>query len=186
MDKPWRPTAAQLKAAHGGTLRDIIAPNLKVLFCGINPGLYTAAIQKHFGRPGNRFWPALHAGGFTPRVYSPFEEDLLLELGYGITNIVNFATNRADELTKDQLLAGAKIMEKKIRKFTPRYAAVVGLGAYRDAFGEPKAGLGLQERRIGESKVWVLPNPSGLNAHYTPKKFGEIFGELRRAIDVKD
>lgn len=183
MEKPWKPTAQQIRDAAGCTLHDTIAPHLRVLFCGINPGLYTAAIGHHFGRPGNRFWPAMHMGGFTPRQYSPFEEELLLDLGLGITNIVNYATCRADELTNEQLHEGAKILEKKIQRYKPAFAAVVGLGAYRVAFQEPKAKLGLRERTIGPTKLWVLPNPSGLNAHYSPKKFGEVFGDLKRAVD---
>jgi double-stranded uracil-DNA glycosylase len=181
----WKPTAEQIRLAHGKTLHDTIAPNLKVLFCGINPGLYTAAVGHHFARPGNRFWPALHMGGFTPRVYSPFEEKLLLELGLGVTNIVNYATCRADELEDAQLHAGAKILVRKIRRYKPVFAAVVGLGAYRVAFQEPKAILGLQDRTIGTTKLWVLPNPSGLNAHFTPKKFGEVFADLRRAVNAE-
>jgi TDG/mug DNA glycosylase family protein len=116
-EKPWVPTKAQLQAAHGKTLPDVIAPNLKVLFAGINPGLYTAAIGHHFGRPGNRFWPTLYAAGFTPRLLSPFEEAELLDLGYGITNVVNRATAAADELTRDDYLAGGKLLVEKVERF---------------------------------------------------------------------
>src|SRR5437763_13470433 len=111
-----RPTRADLEAAQGRTLADVIGPGLRVLFCGINPGLYTAAIGRHFGRPGNRFWPALHRGGFTPRLFSPFEGSLLLDLKFGITNIVERATARADELTDDELLAGGKRLEAKVKR----------------------------------------------------------------------
>ncbi|HWB53500.1 MAG TPA: G/U mismatch-specific DNA glycosylase [Tepidisphaeraceae bacterium] len=179
----WKPTREQIRAAHDKTIRDVIAPDLRVLFCGINPGLYTAAVGHHFARPGNRFWPALHCSGFTPRLYSPFEEEKLLELGLGITNIVRHATNRADELTDQQVRTGGRTLVRKIRRYRPCFAAVVGLGAYRVAFNDPGAKLGLQVRRIGSTRLWVLPNPSGLNAHYTPRRFAEVFEELRRAAD---
>src|SRR3954462_4989563 len=111
---PWKPTKAQLLAARNKGVPDLIAKNLIVLFAGINPGLYTAAIGRHFGRPGNRFWPALHGGGFTPRLFSPLEESPLLELGYGITNVAHRAPARADELTDDELRAGAKRLQAKV------------------------------------------------------------------------
>src|SRR5438094_5211005 len=122
---PWKPTKEQLAAAAGKTVPDVIARNLKVLFVGINPGLYTAAIGHHFGRPGNRFWPALHAAGFTPRLFSPFEEKLLLPLGYGITNLVARATATADALSAEELRAGAKTLERKARRYKPKMLAVV-------------------------------------------------------------
>jgi TDG/mug DNA glycosylase family protein len=180
-EKPWRPTKAQLEAADGKTVPDLIAPGLDVLFCGINPGLYTAAVGHHFARPGNRFWPALHLGGFTPRVFSAFEERELLPLGIGITNVVGRATARADELTDEEMRDGGKVLAAKVRRYRPRFTAVVGLGAYRVAFDDPEAKVGEQERTIGETRLWVLPNPSGLNAHYDLKRLGEVFGELRRA-----
>lgn len=173
-----KPTKADLAAAHGKTLPDVIAPNLEILFCGINPGLYTAAVQCHFGRPGNRFWPTLFRAGFTPRLFAPSEQRELLELGYGITNIVPHATAAADELTDEELRAGAAALEKKVRKYKPRFLAVVGIGAYRTAFARPKAKLGLQEERIGETRIWVLPNPSGLNANYQAGQLEELFREL--------
>ncbi|HEX6088145.1 MAG TPA: G/U mismatch-specific DNA glycosylase, partial [Thermoanaerobaculia bacterium] len=159
-----KPTPEQVANAAGKTLPDVIAPHLAVLFCGINPGLYTAAVQQHFGRPGNRFWPTLHRAGFTPRLFHPSEQHELLKLGYGITNVVARATAAADELTRDELLAGGKTLTRKVLKFKPRYLAIVGIGAYRTAFQRPKAKLGLQEETIGETRIWVLPNPSGLNA----------------------
>lgn len=174
-----KPTKADLEAARNKTLPDVIAPNLDVLFCGINPGLYTAAIGCHFGRPGNRFWPTLHRAGFTPRLFSPYEQRELLSLGYGITNLVPRATAAADELTDDELMAGAKALEKKVRRYEPRYLAVVGVGAYRTAFKRPKAKLGLQDETIGETRIWVLPNPSGLNANYQAGALTELFRELR-------
>ena len=181
--KTWRPTRGELAAAYGKRVPDLVAPGLRVLFCGINPGLYSGAVGHHFARPGNRFWPALHAGGFTPRVLSPFEERELLQWGFGITNIVPHATARAEELSVKELRAGAKRLEAKVRRYRPRICAVVGVGAYRVAFGRPAAVLGRQEERIGESQLWVLPNPSGLNAHYQAKELGRLFGELRRAVE---
>jgi TDG/mug DNA glycosylase family protein len=181
--KIWRPTRAQVQAAYGKTVPDLIAKNLQVLFCGINPGLYTAAIGHHFGRPGNRFWPALHAGGFTPTILSPFDEKELLPLGYGITNIVARATAAADELHRDELIAGAKILERKVRRFNPRFVAIVGLGAYRVAFDRPKAMMGRQPEDFAGAMMWVLPNPSGLNAHYQPSDLRKLFAQLRKAVE---
>jgi TDG/mug DNA glycosylase family protein len=179
-----RPTRAEILAAAGKSVPDVIAPDLKVLFCGINPGLYTAAIGHHFGRPGNRFWPTLHAAGFTERLLSPFEESVLLERGYGITNIVNKATARADEVSKAELLAGGQQLVAKVNRYTPAYLAVVGIGAYRIAFQNPKAGMGPQPEMIGITMVWVLPNPSGLNAHYSLEDFASLFRELRQAAEA--
>jgi TDG/mug DNA glycosylase family protein len=178
-----RPTPEQLQAAHGKCVPDIIRPRLKVVFCGINPGLYSAAVGHHFARPGNRFWPALHLGGFTPQVLTAFEEGELLEAGYGITNVVERATAGADELTKEELREGGKKLRKKIERYRPRVLAVLGVGAYREAFGDKEATVGRQEEKIGGTRLWVLPNPSGLNAHYLLEDLGKLFGELRRAVD---
>ena len=183
MDKLWRPTREQLLAAKDSTLPDLIAPRLKVLFAGINPGLYTAAIQHHFGRPGNRFWPTLHAAGFTDRVLSPFEERELLPLGYGITNVVARATAAADELTRQEFIAGGKKLVAKVKKYRPRVLAVVGVGAYRHAFDQPKAMVGLQDETIGCTRVWVLPNPSGLNANYQAAALAKAFAALRGLVE---
>jgi TDG/mug DNA glycosylase family protein len=136
-------------------------------------------VQQHFGRPGNRFWPTLHRAGFTPRLFQPSEQLELLKLGYGITNVVARATAAADELTREELIEGAEILTRKVEKFAPRYLAVVGIGAYRTAFGRPKAKMGLQEESIGETRIWVLPNPSGLNANYQAAELVELFSELR-------
>ena len=163
------------------TVPDVIAPNLQILFCGINPGLYSAYSGHHFARPGNRFWPALHLGGFTPRLFTPAEEQELLPLGYGITNLVERASATADELTKDELAAGGKRLAAKVEEYAPRVLAVLGVGAYRSAFGRPRAAMGLQQEQIGQAHIWILPNPSGLNAHYTLEALGAVFGELRRA-----
>lgn len=179
--RPWRPTPEQLAAAYGKSVPDVIAPDLRVLFCGINPGLYTAAIGHHFGRPGNRFWSALHAAGFTRRVLSPFEERDLLALGLGITNIVNKATRVAEELGPDELRAGAVALERKVRRYRPRALAVLGLGAYRLAFGRPRAVIGEQPERIAGTAVWVLPNPSGRTASYQLDAIADLLREVRRA-----
>jgi TDG/mug DNA glycosylase family protein len=176
---PWKPTKEQLLAAHDKLVPDLIAKNLIVLFAGINPGLYTAAIGRHFGRPGNRFWPALFAGGFTPHLFSPFESDLLLELGYGITNVVARATARADELSDDELRAGGKHLATKVKRYRPTVVAFVGIGPYRIVSGVKDASVGLQKDLFAGSHAWVLPNPSGLNAHYQPAALAELFGELR-------
>lgn len=176
-----RPSKADLLAARNKTVPDVIAPGLSVLFCGINPGLYTAAIGHHFGRPGNRFWPALFSGGFTERLLDPSEKHELLKLGFGITNLVARATARANELTATELVAGAKVVMRKVRRFKPVYVAVVGVSSYRVAFDRAKAAIGLQPETIGATKVWVLPNPSGLNAHYQPKDLARVFRELREA-----
>jgi TDG/mug DNA glycosylase family protein len=178
-----KPTREDLAAAAGKTIRDVIAPDLDVLFCGINPGLYTAAVGHHFGRPGNRFWPVLHRAGFTPRLFAPSEQRDLLALGYGITNIVARATTAADELTRDELVGGARVLTRKVMRFRPRYLAIVGIGAYRTAFDRPRAKLGLQDETIGATKIWVLPNPSGLNANYRPSELVELFAELRQAVE---
>jgi TDG/mug DNA glycosylase family protein len=175
-----RPTKEELAAAGGRLLPDVIAPGLRVLFCGINPGLYTAAVGHHFARPGNRFWKALHAGGFTPRVLDPSEEQLLITYGCGITNVANRPSAAADELSREELIEGGRQLAEKVARFGPRWLAVLGLGAYRTAFARPKAVIGPQEETIGGARVWVLPNPSGLNASYRPDDFGRLYGELRR------
>jgi TDG/mug DNA glycosylase family protein len=176
---PWKPTKAELLAARDKRVPDLLAENLIVLFAGINPGLYTAAIGRHFGRPGNRFWPALYGGGFTPRLFSPFESDSLLDLQFGITNVVSRATARADELTDDELRAGGKVLAVKVKRWKPTVVAFVGIGPYRVVTGDKEAGVGLQPELFGGSHAWVLPNPSGLNAHYQPAALAKLFGELR-------
>lgn len=183
MMKIRKPTKEEIRAAAGKGVPDVIAPGLKVLLCGINPGLYTAAVGHHFARPGNRFWPALYGAGFTERLLSPFEERELLAHGYGITNLVNRATNAATELSASELVAGGRALEAKVRRYHPRFVAVVGIGAYRIAFARPKAGLGRQDERLGGAVVWVLPNPSGLNAHYQHGDLVRMFRELRMAAE---
>jgi TDG/mug DNA glycosylase family protein len=181
--KPWKPTKEQLLAATEKTVRDVIAPDLRVLFCGINPGLYTAAVGHHFARPGNRFWPALYAGGFTERLLSPFDERELLKSGYGITNVVQRTTASADQLTKEEIVAGGERLRTKVLRYRPKVLAVLGLGAYRTAFNKPKANVGRQDDQIGRTVLWVLPNPSGLNANYQAAALARLFHELKVATD---
>jgi double-stranded uracil-DNA glycosylase len=162
-------------------VQDVIAPDLDVLFCGINPGLYSGAVGHHFARPGNRLWPALHRSGFTTRLLSPFEERLLLDAGCGITNLVERATSTADKLTKEEIRAGRPRLEAKVRRFRPRWVAFLGLGAYRLAFARPAAVVGKQPDELGPARVWLLPNPSGLNAHYQVDDLAREFQKLRAA-----
>jgi TDG/mug DNA glycosylase family protein len=184
-EDPWKPSAADLRGAVNKRIPDLITPRLKVLFVGINPGLYSAAVGHHFARPGNRFWPALHASGFTARRFSPFEQRNLLALGYGITNLVARASAAADELMPRELTQGAARLARKVRRYRPDAVAILGVGAYRTAFGRPRACPGLQYERIAASLLWVLPNPSGLNAHYQPKSLARLFRELRLAVERK-
>jgi len=181
-----RPSRADLLAAVDKTVPDIIAPGLRVLFCGINPGLYSGATGHHFARPGNRFWPALHASGFTDRLLSPWEEQELVKYGCGITNLVARTTASADELRPEELVAGHRRLRAKVAKYAPRFVAVLGIGAYRSAFGEPKAALGRQPEAFAGATVWVLPNPSGLNAHHQLKDLAAMFRELREAAFPRD
>lgn len=178
----WKPTRADLTAAAQLTVADLVTSGLQVLFCGINPGLYTAATGHHFGRPGNRFWPVLHAAGFTPRQFAPWEQHLLLPLGYGITNVVARTTATAAELRAEELTAGGRALTDKVQRIAPRVLAVLGLGAYRSAFGARKAVIGPQDHLIGTTQVWVLPNPSGLNANYQRDALTALFAELRASL----
>lgn len=180
--KKRKPTREEILAAEGRKVPDVIARDLRVLFCGINPGLYSGAVGHHFARPGNRFWPALHLSGFTDRLFSPFEERGLLNIGCGITNFVERATATADELEASEIIEGRLKLEKKARRYRPRVIAVLGITAYRTAFDQPKAALGAQEITLGESRLWALPNPSGLNAHYRIDDLARLFAGLREAI----
>jgi TDG/mug DNA glycosylase family protein len=175
------PTKVEIEAAAGKTVADVIRARLDLLFCGINPGLYSAATGHHFARPGNRFWRALHSAGFTDQLLSPREEYLLLDRGYGITNLVSRATATAAELTAEELLAGRHRLERKVRRYAPRWVAVLGVGAYRQAFVHPAARIGLQPERISGALLWVLPNPSGINANYLLPDLERAFRALRRA-----
>ena len=179
-----RPSAADLAAARDRTIKDVVAPGLRVLFSGINPGLYSAATGYHFARPGNRFWPALHRSGFTSRQLAPREQHQLLAVGLGITNLVARATARADELSAAELKAGAQRLTAKVAELRPRWLAMVGVTAFRVAFNRPHAAIGEQPERIGATRVWVLPNPSGLNAHWSAAALAEEFARLRVAAGL--
>ena len=182
--QPFKPTKQQLIEAAGKTVPDVIARDLRVLFCGINPGLYTAAVGHHFARPGNRFWPALQRSGFTDRLLSAFEEHELLKLGLGVTNVVARATAAASELTKEDFVKGGLALRSKVRRYDPRIVALLGVGAYREAFARPKAVIGAQDEKIADARVWVLPNPSGLNANYQLPELIKLFRQLRMAADA--
>jgi double-stranded uracil-DNA glycosylase len=182
--RPARPTKADLEAARDLTIPDVAAPGLRVLFSGINPGLYSAATGYHFARPGNRFWPALHQSGFTPRQLDPSEQDQLLALGLGITNVVARATARADELSQAELRAGGRLLRATVGTLRPHWLAVLGVTAYRASFGIKNAVVGPQDEVFGTTRVWVLPNPSGLNAHWTGPRLIEAFRDLRLRAEV--
>jgi TDG/mug DNA glycosylase family protein len=179
-----KPTAADLERARDLTIPDVIAPGLRVLFSGINPGLYSAATGRHFARPGNRFWPALYRSGFTPHLFRPEEQEELLELGLGITNVAPRATARADELTAQELRDGGQELLAKAVRMRPRWLAVVGVTAYRTAFGQPRATVGPQDLTAGRTRLWVLPNPSGLNASWPAPRLAQAFAELREAAEL--
>jgi double-stranded uracil-DNA glycosylase len=178
---PARPTRADIAAARGRTIPDLVAPGLRVLFAGINPSLYSAATGVHFARPGNRFWPALHRSGFTDRQLQPAEQHLLLDVGLGITNVVARATARADELDAGELKAGGAVLTAVAADLGVSWLAVLGVTAYRTAFGQPRAAVGPQPALPGGSRMWVLPNPSGLNASYQMDRLAQEFARLREA-----
>jgi TDG/mug DNA glycosylase family protein len=177
-----KPTKEDLADALNRTVPDLIAPGLKVLFCGINPGIWSGATGLHFARPGNRFWKVLHLAGFTPRLFDPAEEDQLLEHGCGITCFVDRTTARADELSKAEFEEGGERLVEKITVYRPEVLAVLGIGAYKAAFGKKTAAIGPQEEMIAETSVWLLPNPSGLNANYQLPALVELFSDLRRSV----
>ncbi len=176
-----RPTQADITAARGRTIPDLVAPGLLVLFAGINPSLYSAAAGYHFARPGNRFWPALHRSGFTDRQLQPAEQHLLLGVGLGVTNVVARATARADELDTEELRAGGAVLAARAAELGVSWLAVLGVTAYRAAFGQPRATVGPQPELPGRLRVWVLPNPSGLNASYQLDRLAQEFARLRDA-----
>ncbi len=179
-----RPPVRRVPEVGGSTptqpVPDVLGPDLSVLFCGINPGLRSAELGQHFARPGNRFWKALHLAGFTDRLLVPSEQQLLPSYGVGITNLVHRPSAAAAELSSDELRRGAAELEVTVAKARPRVLAVVGMQAYRTAFGRPRAGLGLQEETVAGVPVWVLPNTSGLQARYQLPEVVELFGGLRR------
>ena len=179
--RDWRPTAADLAAARDKEIPDVVADGLRVLFAGINPGLYSAATGHHFARPGNRFWPALYRSGFTSRQFRPQEQEQLLGIGLGITNVVSRATARADELDPAELRAGGQALAAKVERLCPRWLAVVGVTAYRTAFGRAGATVGQQDQTLTGTRLWVLPNPSGLNAHWGAAALAAEFARLRDA-----
>lgn len=181
-EKPWKPDRKELEDSVGKTIPDIIARNLDILFCGINPGLYSAAVKHHFARPGNRFWPLLHLSGFTPRILSPFEDAILPSMGIGITNLVARATATAAELGREELRDGFRLLEEKVKRTTPKVVAILGVGAYRVASDNKKAAIGKQPEAIGDSVLWVLPNPSGINANYQINELIILFRELYKFI----
>lgn len=183
MSKPTKPSKSDLLAAQNKTVPDVIAPGLKVLFCGINPGLYSGATGHHFARPGNRFWPVLHQAGFTQEQLMPAEERKLLSAGYGITNLVTRATAKAEELSPEELVKGRQRLGTKVKRYQPAFVAILGISAFRTAFDQPKAALGQQPERFAGATIWVLPNPSGLNAHYqTP----DLVAQFRLLHEVAD
>ena len=179
------PTRADLEAARGRGVADVLGPGLRVLFCGINPGLYSAAVGHHFARPGNRFWRALAGGGFTDRIWWPAEDADLPSIGIGITNLVARATATAAELDAAELRAGAERLRSLVRRTEPVAVAVLGIGAYRTAFDDRRAVTGAQPIELAGALLWVLPNPSGLNAHAQVPELSAAFAELRRAVAMR-
>lgn len=179
---PWKPSREIQLKSISRRVPDVIAPDLEILFCGINPGLYSAAVGHHFAGPGNLFWPTLYATHFTPRLLTAFDEPEMLALGYGITNLVPKASASAEELTKEELRAGVRTVKRKVRKFKPKYLAVLGLAAYRTGFQKTKAQVGLQEEKIGSTLVYLLPNPSGLNAFHQPAILNQMFADFRTLV----
>jgi double-stranded uracil-DNA glycosylase len=178
---PWKPSREIQLKSIARRVPDVIAENLNVLFCGINPGLYSAAVGHHFAGPGNLFWPTIYKAGLTPRLLTAFDEPDMAALGFGITNLVPRASKDAEDLTKEELRAGAKTVKRKVRKFKPRFLAVLGLAAYRTAFEKTKAQVGYQDP-VGETKVYLLPNPSGLNAFHQAAVLNQMFLAFREEL----
>jgi len=175
------PSRAELLAAYGRTVPDLVGPGLRVLLCGINPSLWSGAVGLHFARPANRLWPTLHLAGFTARRLHPSETGELLAAGIGVTNLMHEATARADEVSTEQLKAGVAQLTALVERWAPAHVAFLGLSAYRIGFGRPRAAIGLQPDRLAGARIWLLPNPSGLNAHYQQPQLTEAYAELRRA-----
>jgi TDG/mug DNA glycosylase family protein len=180
-----RPTKEELAGSYGTVIPDLVAPDLRVLLVGINPSLWSGWSGFHFGRPSNRLWITLHEAGFTDRKLHPEDTDALLQAGIGITNLVNRATARADELTDDEIRAGLPRLTATVRRWRPRSVAVLGITAYRTAFGRPKAIIGPQPEDLAGSALWVLPNPSGLNAHYQQPALTDEYARLADAVGVR-
>jgi TDG/mug DNA glycosylase family protein len=180
-----KPDAAALEAAKNAVIPDVLPERgepLRVLFCGINPSLYSAATGHHFARPGNRFWPALYRSGFTPRQLAPAEQEELPGCGLGITNIVARATAQAAELSAAELRDGGARLLTVAEKYQPRFVAIAGVTAYRTAFARPRAAIGPQDQALGPARLWILPNPSGLNAHWTLPALTTAFAELKNHL----
>ncbi|MFC4532681.1 G/U mismatch-specific DNA glycosylase [Sphaerisporangium dianthi] len=177
---------ADLEAARERTVEDVVGPGTAVMFCGINPGLYSAATGRHFARPGNRFWPALHLSGFTPRLLRPSEQHLLPSYGLGVTNLVPRATAKAAELSAEELRLAPARLTRLACEAGLEVLAVVGVSAYRVAFGRPKAAVGPSDDMIGPARLWILPNPSGLNAHYTLPALAAEFRRLRETTTLPE
>jgi double-stranded uracil-DNA glycosylase len=177
-----RPTRDDLQGAYGRIIPDLVGPGMRVLLVGINPSLYSGWTETHFARPGNRLWRTLHEAGFTDRRLHPSETDAILAAGFGITNLVARATARADELTDDEIRAGVAPLRRLVGRWEPAYVAFLGISSYRVAFGQPRARVGAQEHQLAGAGVWVLPNPSGLNAHYQQPDLTAAYAELRRAV----
>ncbi|WP_193789469.1 G/U mismatch-specific DNA glycosylase [Nocardiopsis halotolerans] len=180
------PSREELEAARNRVVPDLLAEDLAVLFCGINPGLASGAAGHHFAKPGTRFWPALHGSGFTPRQLRPDQEDVLLALGLGITNVAARTTAQADELRREEIVEGGRRLRDKVLRWRPRWLAVLGVTAYRQAFDDRDARVGPQAMEIGATRVWLLPNPSGRNAHWQLGPMTEEFARLRRAAGLPD
>lgn len=177
---PLRPSPADLRAAVGRRVPDVVAPGLRVLFCGINPGLWSGAVGHHFARPGNRFFTVLHRSGLTPVRLEPSEDRCLLDYGLGVTNLVARSTASAEELSAEELRTGGRTLRRKVGRLRPETVAFVGITAYRLAYGSPRATVGEQEAPMAGARVWVLPNPSGLQATYQLDDLVELYGALPR------
>lgn len=180
-----KPSRAEVQAAYGEVVPDIIAPNLQVLFCGINASIYSAAVGHHFARPGNRFWKTLHGAGFTDRLLDPSEDQQLIAYGCGLTNIVDRATARANEVTAAEFRAGRDGLAAKVQRYSPRCLAILGISAYRIAFRQRQAQVGPQPEAFHGALLWILPNPSGLNAHYQLRDLQRLYQELRKTLEER-
>src|SRR3954454_19495782 len=179
---PTGPTRAELLAAYGKTIPDLAGPGMRVLLVGINPSLWSGWAGVHFARPANRLWRTLHEAGFTDRLLHPRDTGALMTAGMGITNLVDRATARADELDNDELQAGVAKLRRLVRRHKPAFVAFLGLSSYRIAFGKPKARIGRQDETLEGATVWLLPNPSGINAHYQQPDLTKAYAELRAAV----
>jgi TDG/mug DNA glycosylase family protein len=183
-------TRAQLEGFRGASIPDLVGPGIRLLFVGINPGLWTAATRTPFAHPGNRFYPALVEAGILTRMpafargFDDADRAELLAAGIGISNLVNRATARADELAPQELRDGARRLAEDVARWRPRVVAIVGITAYRTAFGRPRAVIGRQPESIAGAELWVVPNPSGLNAHDTVATLARAYAEPARAAGL--